>query len=94
MIRLLTALGITLGLVGAAHAQDRLVTVSLVGKSHAAVRSEVYHAAQSVCASDAPSLNPTDTACIETTYSVAMQRLRATPRAEQIAYQVPASSAR
>ena len=88
MTRTLTAIGLALGLVGTAHAQAQQVTVSLVGKSHAAVRSEIYHAAQSVCGHADQMLDPVDTACIEATYDQAMRQLRATPRAARIAYQL------
>lgn len=91
MIRSLTAFGLALALVGSAHAQDK-VTVSLAGKSHAAVRADLYRAAQAVCTSD-DVLDLRDDACVEATYSVAIQQLHAArPAAVQHA-SVAASSA-
>jgi hypothetical protein len=75
MIRSLTAIGIALALVGSAHAQDK-VTVSIAGKSHAAVRADLYRAAEAVCTSD-DGLDLRDDACVEATYSVAIQQLHA-----------------
>ncbi len=84
MVRTLTGIGFALALVGSAHAQDTQVIVNLDGKSHSAVRSEVYRAAEKVCASDA--FDPVDVTCIEATYHQAMQQLRAAPKVERTAY--------
>ena len=86
MIRTLTAIGFALALVGTAHAQDTQVTVKLDGKSHRAVRSEIYRAAEKVCASDISAFDPVDTTCVEASYTEAMRQLRATPRVERTAF--------
>jgi hypothetical protein len=86
MIRTLTGIGFALALVGSAHAQDTQVTVKLDGKSHSAIRSELYRAAQKVCAEDASAFEPVDTTCVEATYTNAVQQLRAMPRVERTAY--------
>ena len=86
MIRTLTGIGFALALVGSAHAQDTQITVNLNGKSPKAVRAEIYRAAEKVCASNADVFDPADTACVEATYSQALQQLRATPRVERTAY--------
>ena len=85
MVRSLTAIGIVLALVGSAHAQDRQVTVRLDGKSHRQVRSELYRAAQQVCASE-NDLNMLDSTCVEATYADAMHQLHVAPRVQQTAY--------
>ena len=87
MIRTLTGIGFALALVGSAHAQDAQVTVTLDGKSHSTIRSELYRAAEKVCAEDGSAFAPVDTACVEATYTQAMKQLRAaTPRVERTAY--------
>ena len=91
MLRSLAAIGITLALVGSAHAQTQNVVVTLQGKSHAAVRSEIYKAAQTVCSAGFTSYEGPDQGCIEATYADAMHQLRAFPKAERIAYVIPAS---
>ncbi len=91
MLRPLAAIGITLALVGSAHAQEQNVVVTLHGKSHAAVRSEIYRAAEKVCAAGLTSFDGSDQACVEATYSDAMRQLRASPRAERVAYAVPSA---
>ena len=68
MVRTLTAFGLTLALVGAAHAQDAQIAVKVDGKSHGAVRAELYHAAEKVCAKDTSAFDPVDEACVEATY--------------------------
>ena len=92
MLRSLTAIGITLALVGSAHAQEQNVTVALQGKSHAAVRSEIYRAAETVCAADHTALDSVDYSCIEATYSDAMNKLRTSLTAQRIAYVIPPSA--
>jgi hypothetical protein len=86
MIRTLTGIGFALALVGSAHAQDAQVAVKLDGKSPSAIRSELYRAAEKVCAEDASAFEPVDSACVEATYTQALQQLRATPRVERTAY--------
>ena len=85
MIRTLTGIGFALALVGSAHAQEQQVTIKLDGKSPRAVRTELYHAAEKVCASDAD-FNAVDDACVEATYSQALQQLRAAPKVQRTAY--------
>ena len=91
MLRTLTGFGFALALVGSAHAQDTQVTVQLDGKSRSAVRSELYRAAEKVCASDTTALNPVDATCVEATYQQAVEQLRPPARIEHTAY-VQASS--
>lgn len=86
MIRTLAGLGLTLALVGSAHAQDTQLTVSTYGKSRSVVRAELYRAAEKVCASDANLFDPSDATCVEETYARALQQLRAAPRVERTAY--------
>ena len=86
MVRTLTAIGLALALVGSAHAQDAQVTVKLDGKSHGAIRSELYRAAEQVCASSSDAFEPVDMSCVEATYQQALHQLRAAPRVERTAY--------
>ena len=86
MIRTLTGIGFALALVGSAHAQTQQVTVRLDGKSHRAVRSEIYHAAEKVCASETDAFDSVDDACVEATYSQALRQLKAVPGVERTAF--------
>ncbi len=86
MVRTLTGIGLALALVGSAHAQDAQITVKLDGKSHTAIRSALYRAAQQVCAADPSAFEPLDTSCVEATYQQALHQLRASPRLERTAY--------
>ena len=86
MFHKLTGIGLALALVGSAHAQDAQLTVKLDGKSPRAVRTELYHAAEKVCAQYATAFESTDMTCVEATYSDALQQLRATAHVERTAY--------
>ena len=86
MVRTLTALGFALALVGSAHAQDARIVVSLDGKSHGAIRSEIYRAAEKVCTNDSNAVAVVDTTCVEASYFQAMQQLRTAYRVEHTAY--------
>jgi hypothetical protein len=92
MIRTLTAIGIALALVGSAHAQDQ-VTVHIAGKSQAAVRSELYRAAEAVC-TPANELDTRDDVCIEATYSQALHQLHAAHPTETAAVETVAYTSR
>ena len=91
MVRTLTGIGFALALVGSAHAQDAQIAVKLDGKSHSAVRSEIYRAAQQVCAEDSNTFEPGDMSCVEATYQQALHQLKAAPRIERTAQAYPAS---
>ncbi len=86
MVRTLTGIGFALALVGSAHAQDAQVTVKLDGKTHNAIRSELYRAAEQVCTEVPSAFEPLDTSCVEATYQQALHQLRASPRLERTAY--------
>ena len=92
MVRTLTGFGLALALVGSAHAQEQHITVKLDGKTHGAIRTEIYRAAQAVCANQASPYDLVDSDCVEATYSQAIQQLRTAPRVERTAYAQPASS--
>ena len=62
--------------------------VKLQGKSHSAVRAELYRAAESVCAnSPNTALDGVDSGCVEATYSAAMRQLKIVSRPGQTALQ-------
>ena len=85
MIRTLTAFGFALALVGSAHAQDGQIAVKLDGKSPRIIRTELYRAAEKVCASN-NAFDSVDTTCVEASYQQALQQLRSAPRAERTAF--------
>ena len=92
MQRPLTAIGIALALVGSAHAQEQQVTVSLHGKSHAAIRTELHRAAEQVCYVSGSVLDSVDTSCVEATYEDALRQMRTRMRLQQTALAQPAPS--
>lgn len=91
MLRTLAGIGIGLALVGSAHAQDQ-VTVNALGKSPKTVRTELYRAAQNVCANQESDIFQTSY-CVSDTYSDALKQFNIL-RAQRLAYQVPASRVR
>ena len=92
MVRTLTGFGLALALVGSAHAQAQHITVKLDGKTHSAIRTEIYRAAQTVCTDQTNLYDPVDMTCVEATYDQAIQQLRTAPRVERTAYIQSASN--
>jgi hypothetical protein len=92
MVRTLTGFGLALVLVGSAHAQEQHITVKLDGKTHRAIRAEIYQAAQTVCADQTHLYDTVDMTCVEATYDQAIQQLRTAPRVERTAYMQSASN--
>jgi hypothetical protein len=77
ILRSFAGFGAALALVGLVHAQEPQVLVHTAGKSRAAVRQDLYRAAQAVCSHGQSALDLRDVTCVDETYEYSLAQLNA-----------------